>query len=267
MNRSTKISLAVVCSTAMLVVGGAGGAVAGKLITGDRIARNTITAANLAPNSVGRSELQPGVVKDGKDGVDGQDGATGPQGLAGPQGEKGDPGSRGPKGDQGDPGTSGITEVTTAITDDTTPGAGVLAGHYLVPLGPDPVDGSADSETVLLSFDLAPGTYVVDVTAQFFGGSGDTTAPDYGVVTIDQNGSNLPGTIWTGDLPGDLANAGQANGSQVITVTHCGATIDVVGSIRGTDLGYAGAQAIITTVADGSTPLRASGPRAAALRC
>jgi hypothetical protein len=61
-------------------------AVAGKLVTGDQIAKNTITSQNLAANSVGRSELQNGLAKDGEQGPAGE---TGPQGAPGPSGQEG----------------------------------------------------------------------------------------------------------------------------------------------------------------------------------
>ena len=55
-------------------------AVAGKLITGDDIAKNAITSRNLAADSVGQSELKSGVL-DGLKGEKGDTGATGTAGL------------------------------------------------------------------------------------------------------------------------------------------------------------------------------------------
>lgn len=266
MKHSSKVGLAVLAASTMFVIGGASGAVAGKLITGNQIAKNTITAENLAKDSVGRSELAPGVVEDGVDGADGEDGATGPAGPAGAPGPKGDkgepgtpgaPGSDGAKGEKGDPGVVSVQELWTSHDDSH---AIAMGGHWVVPVAPN---GSGDSEVPVLTFELDPGTYLLDVTAQFFGGtasnidvvdygggdvSGTDYGIDYGVVTIDQNGVNIPGTIWTGDLPGSLQDAGQTSGGHVLTVTAPNTVIQVLASVRGTQPAYVGAQAIITQV-------------------
>lgn len=52
-----KSAPAVLAGGALFAAGGVGSAVAGNLIIGDQIAKNTITAANLARNSGGKSEL------------------------------------------------------------------------------------------------------------------------------------------------------------------------------------------------------------------
>lgn len=235
MKHSSKVGLAVLAASGMLVVAGASGAVAGKLITGNQIARNTITADNLAKNSVGRSELAPGVVKDGKDGADGAPGPAGPQGVQGP---KGDPG---PAGSQGAPGDSGIVSIEELWTSASDAGAVPMAGHWLVPVLNN---SGGDREVPVLTFELDRGTYRLDVTAQFFGGS--ESFIDYGVVTIDQDGLNLPGTVWTPDLPGTSDDAGQTTGSHLLTVTADDTVIEVLASVRGTQPAYVGAQAIVT---------------------
>jgi hypothetical protein len=102
--RSTAIAGAIGLS---LVVAGGTGALASKLITGAQIAKNTITAKNLAPNSVGDSELKDGLVTDGKDGAPGPVGPQGAPGPAGPQGATGDRGPVGPQGNPGIPGSNG----------------------------------------------------------------------------------------------------------------------------------------------------------------
>lgn len=104
--------------------------------------------------------------------------------------------------------------------------------------------GSGDSETPVLSFDLAAGRYLVDVTAQFFGGDPDDA--DYGVITLDQGGENVPGTAWTPDLMGDSDNAAQTSGAHVLTIPGGGATVSVRASVRGTEDALVGAQAIVT---------------------
>ena len=85
MNRSFKTGLAVLGAAALFAVGGTSTAVAAKLIHGDDIAPQTVTSRNLAPNSVGKSEVKDNVwdrlSKDGKDGVDGKDGKDGVSGL------------------------------------------------------------------------------------------------------------------------------------------------------------------------------------------
>ena len=101
-NRHVKTSAAVVIAGALFAAGGMATATAKSLITGDDIANNTVTAQNLAPNSVGKSELQAGL--EGKDGKDGKDGKTGP---AGPAGESGTAGAEGTRGLQGLVGPAG----------------------------------------------------------------------------------------------------------------------------------------------------------------
>jgi hypothetical protein len=261
MKRSSKVSLAVLAASGMFVVGGASGAVAGKLITGDQIARNTITAKNLAANSVGKSELKPGVVKrgkagkDGVDGVDGRDGAQGPAGPAGPAGEKGDTGARGPKGD---PGTSTTREVWTAVTPENL-------GFYNQNLAPVLAnDGGVDGNIELVSIHLAEGSYDLDVMAQFFHPFGATPQVDFGVITMLVDGSPEGRTAWTSDIPDDVWifadkmtwNGAQATASQLVEIPAGGATVEIAGSIRGTSDGYAGAQVIATKV-DSVTDLTA----------
>jgi hypothetical protein len=105
-NRHIKTSAAVVAAGALFAAGGMASATAKNLITGDDIADNTVTAKNLAANSVGRAELRDGVVKDGKDGK------TGPMGPQGPAGESGSAGAEGVRGLQGADGATGATGAT-----------------------------------------------------------------------------------------------------------------------------------------------------------
>lgn len=101
--KSLKTGAIVLGAAALFAVGGMSSAVAGKLITGDDIAKNTITASNLASNSVGQSELKSGVL----DGVKGEKGDTGAQGPAGPAGAAGPAGPAGPAGKDGATGATG----------------------------------------------------------------------------------------------------------------------------------------------------------------
>jgi hypothetical protein len=256
MNSSTKVSLSVVAAAGLFVAGSATGAVAGKLVTGDQIAKHTVRTGNLAPESVGMYKLKPGV----RAAI-----AAGGQGTPGPQGEKGDKGDRGEKGDTGAAGTNGtdgapgVNDVSLSITDVTTPNAIESGGYWIVPLPADQLSGGSDSEIDLLTFDLAAGRYVVDVTAQFYSlAQADTE--NYGVVTLYRgpdagSATNIPGTLFTADLPDrndpfNPANAGQTNGSQVIEVTTP-TTIYVRGSLRSDNTNQdavAGAQAVITKI-------------------
>jgi hypothetical protein len=287
MNRSAKVSLSVVAAAGLFVAGSATGAVAGKLVTGDQVATHTITTRNIAPESIGMLKLKQGVREaitaagpgtagpkgdkgdagpqgakgdKGDPGTNGTNGAKGDKGDAGPQGakgDKGDPGAKGAKGDKGDPGANGVNDVRLAITDATTPDVVQSDdGHWLVQLPGDQLDGGSDSETDLLTFDLAAGRYLVDVTAQFYNLI-PTSAENYGVVTLYRgadhgSATNLPGTIFTADLPDSTGgkNAGQTTGHQIIEVT-APTTVYVRGSFRTDDTSQravAGAQAVITRI-------------------
>jgi hypothetical protein len=265
MNRSTKVTLSVVAAASLFVAGSATGAVAGKLVTGDQIAQQTVTSRNLAPESVGMHKLKPGVRAAI---AAGGQGAAGPKGDKGDKGETGDAGPKGDKGDKGETGaagtngtngingTPGVNDVSLAITDATTPGAIQNSGYWIVQLPGDQLDGGSDSEVDLLTFDLAAGRYRVDVTAQFY--SLNPARPEnYGVVTLYRgpdggSATNIPGTLFTAELPDSTAadNAGQTNGSQIIEVITP-TTIYVRGSFRTDDTSHnaiAGAQAVITKI-------------------
>lgn len=71
----------------VVVLAGASGAAAARLITGDDIARQTITGRNVADDTLGKSKLKDNVL----DGITGPQGPQGPEGPEGPQGPKGDP--------------------------------------------------------------------------------------------------------------------------------------------------------------------------------
>ena len=83
----------VLTAAGLFAVGGVGSATAAKLITGDNIARNAITDRHLAADSVGGSELKPGIVsmlqQRATDGVDGKDGVNGSNGADGKDGKNG----------------------------------------------------------------------------------------------------------------------------------------------------------------------------------
>jgi hypothetical protein len=124
MNRSLKAGVAVVAAGGLFAIGGMSSAVAAKLIHGDDIAKQTITSANLAKDSVGRSELKPGVVHDG---------ARGPRGMQGPRGPQGPKGESGLKGayysvafyDVGDTNAGAIATVACKAETDVAISGGV----------------------------------------------------------------------------------------------------------------------------------------------
>jgi hypothetical protein len=93
----------------------------------------------------------------GPTGPQGSKGDTGAVGLQGPQGLKGDTGAAGPQGVQGPAGAAGPAGVTNAYT---TSAAG---NQEIAAIGQSP--------TQLLSLQLPAGSYVIEVSAQFFNGA------------------------------------------------------------------------------------------------
>ncbi|MFC5175832.1 hypothetical protein [Nocardioides taihuensis] len=90
MNRNLKTGSVVLVAAAAIAIGGTSSAIAARLITGDDIARNTITQRNMADDSVGKPQLKDGVLAGitgpegpaGTDGTDGKDGKDGKDGVA-----------------------------------------------------------------------------------------------------------------------------------------------------------------------------------------
>lgn len=210
-NRHIKTSAAVLAAGAMFAVGGMGTATAARLITGDRIANNTITSDNLAANSVGKSELQNGIVKDGKDGKDGEvgpqgpagesgaagaegvrglqgaDGATGPAGPAGAPGAPGAPGAQGPQGPQGVPGAP-ASDV-----------AGKVEGYLTTaPALINLIGGTFSTRaTQLGSLTLPAGKYVLTGNA-FFGSQQAVSGKTRLQLALRTAGGDDVGTCFTG---------------------------------------------------------------------
>jgi hypothetical protein len=91
MNRNLKTGSVVLVAAAAIAIGGTSSAIAARLITGDDIARNTITQRNLANDSVGKPQLKDGVLA----------GITGPEGPAGTDGTNGTDGKDGKDGKDG----------------------------------------------------------------------------------------------------------------------------------------------------------------------
>jgi hypothetical protein len=114
MKTSMKSGIAVVAAAGLLVAGGATGAVAAKMIDGNRLKdgsvsgakleRNAVDSRELAGNSVGRNHIKPGVLDD----LAGEAGQPGPQGPAGEQGPTGPAGAPGAPGANGADGMTGL---------------------------------------------------------------------------------------------------------------------------------------------------------------
>lgn len=139
--------------TALLA--GAGGAVAGSLVTSAQIQDGTIRSVDVADGTLNLRDMRPGAREGmagedgatgaagaaGTDGVDGVDGAPGPRGLVGATGLPGPAGAPGP---QGLPGLAGVDGAAGA---DGADGADGLIGYQVVEGTPvlatllDPVNG------------------------------------------------------------------------------------------------------------------------------
>ncbi len=248
LKRNTKAAVAVVAAATILVVGGASGAVAGKLITGNQIAKDTITSKNLAPKSVGKSELAPSATK----ALAGQDGATGAQGPAGVAGAKGAQGAQGPQGiagpqgPQGAPGAPGTDAVLDVYDEVTEPNPDPnWHGAPVVLVTPSPVNGTADVPQDILTFHLDQGEYRLDLAAQFVHFVPGADGEDFGVVTVTADGEPLGGQMWTSDIPSSN-NVAQTFGWQHVEVGADGADIAVKATVRGVRHAEAGAYVTVS---------------------
>ena len=81
-NRSISVRSGALALGVVIVLAGASGATAARLVTGDDIARQTITGRNIADDTLGKAKLKDAVL----DGITGPQGPEGPQGPAGPAG-------------------------------------------------------------------------------------------------------------------------------------------------------------------------------------
>lgn len=243
LKRNTKAAVAVVAAATILVVGGASGAVAGKLITGNQIAKDTITSKNLAPKSVGKSELAPSALKGFKDGVDGAQGPAGVAGAKGPQGAQGLQGIQGIQGPQGAPGADAVLDVYDEVTE-PNPDPN-WHGAPVVLVTPSPVNGTDDDPQDILTFHLDQGEYRLDLAAQFVHFVPGADGEDFGVVTVTVDGEPLGGQMWTSDIPSSN-NVAQTFGWQHVDVGADGVDIAVKATVRGVRHAEAGAYVTVS---------------------
>ena len=234
----------------VLAIATTGGAVAGSLITSKQIENDSIRSVDLKNGgAVALKDLKPGLRNavtrtggtDGKDGKDGKDGAVGATGPAGPTG------AVGATGPAGAPGKDAVTNVQVFLT----PLTDVVPGFPLnvVPVPFSPKNGTNDGDTTLLEFELDAGKYLIDGDAQFFHfvpGGPDTE--DFGVISLLVEGSDERGTSFTADIPEDGNNGAQTSASTYVEIPEDDTTVTVVGSIRGSEDGHAGAQVRVTKV-------------------
>jgi hypothetical protein len=106
-----RISPALVVAVVALMAALGGTAVAGSLITGKNIARDSIVSRHVKDGSLRLADLAPSMRKAmeepaGQPGPQGAQGATGPRGLRGPQGAQGQQGAQGLQGPAGQDGWS-----------------------------------------------------------------------------------------------------------------------------------------------------------------
>ena len=138
MKRNTKVSLAVLASAALLVGGGATGAVAAKMVTSADIKDGTIRSADL---SDGVNQKLEKTGKQGEVGPAGPAGEPGPAGPAGENGKDGAPGAPGSPGSPGGPGTVSYQGANWSVVHRNVIGNGdadLQAGPLDAPFG----DGS-----------------------------------------------------------------------------------------------------------------------------
>lgn len=177
--------------TALLV--GAGGAVAGSLVTSAQIEDGTIRSVDVADRTLNLRDLKPGA----RLRLQGQDGEAGADGAAGPAGEAGAPGAPGPVGPVGATGARGSAGPSGVD--------GVLG--YVVAYG-----ASQPATEVDLSFSATAEALCPDTTIAVSGGYyfyGDNGANPAGVsATWSMAQSRAAG--WTVRSVGPVAHSVQA---------------------------------------------------------
>lgn len=110
--RSIRMLLGLVgIATVLLMIGGAGGAVAGSLITGKQIKDGSISSADVKDKSLAAADLAP-AARAALSGQTGPAGTTGPAGPAGPAGAAGARGAQGERGTAGPAGPTGMSALT-----------------------------------------------------------------------------------------------------------------------------------------------------------
>lgn len=123
---SLRLMLGLIAAVTLLMIGGASGAVADKLITGRQIKNNTITTADIKNRTITNKDLTAATRKSlrGKQGPAGEPGEAGSAGSTGATGPAGQPGPTGPVGPRG---LSGLTNlrVVSAIMPPTATSTGL----------------------------------------------------------------------------------------------------------------------------------------------
>jgi hypothetical protein len=248
-----RLSPSMVVAIVAVVFATTGSAFAARsLLTGADIKDGTITRADLSPSAAAAKGAHGARGPRGKRGVRGPEGPQGADGLIGPAGERGPAGATGadgplgphgatgavgpqgpigPDGPQGIPGQDLVSDLTSGLVDVGTPLA-------LSSSGPAASEGA----DLLGNIDLTPGSYRIDVTAQFT----DTSAPDpaleYGITRLFLDGSPLDGisrspdtTSFTSDVPDDGNNAAQSSAEFIVNIGDNGSggqTLNLRGAVR-----------------------------------
>lgn len=183
-HRSLPAAATIAIASLCLVGAGTAGAVAGRLIDSDDIARNGVEKRNLAPDSVNwrkvlsdktKQRIKSFAGEDGADGADGADGLDGAEGPAGPAGKDGARGPAGPMGQQGPAGPAGPAGADGSTLVATQAFGGEWLGEVPALGGPRQVAPYGGDGITLTE----PGTYLV--TARVLG-SLDTMSGSFGMM-------------------------------------------------------------------------------------
>ncbi|QWF20793.1 collagen-like protein [Nocardioides sp. LMS-CY] len=107
-----RVVVGLIVAGSLMVLGGAGGAAADRLITGKQIKDGTITTTDVKDRTLVAADLSPAAQR----ALTGRVGPAGPTGPAGPSGPVGTAGATGPVGPVGPAGPSGAAGVTIRST-------------------------------------------------------------------------------------------------------------------------------------------------------
>ena len=179
-----------------LVIGGASGAVAGRLINSADIKDNAIRSIDLKDGkAVGAADLKPGLAAKvdragtpGEQGPEGPKGDTGATGLQGPKGDVGATGAQGPKGPAGADGVSGywvdgptvlVDAGMNTVTVDCKPGLVAVGGGVKKDSGAGDISVSGSYPSGLHEVDgvWMANSWSVDVTSS----AGETAVQPFAV--------------------------------------------------------------------------------------
>ena len=186
-----------------------GGDIANGTIHGVDVANGTLTGADIKNGSLSASDLSASARASLR-------GQTGKQGVPGVPGKQGTPGVKGDKGDPGTPGKDGSDAfVDTDVKAFDAKTITNIGGSW----------GSRHTEAG--SFTLEPGTYLVNLSGDFYGVESTDATP---VLQVALRGEGVALTAYTGEFPTGtafgLGSDGTPNGleqtasaSGVVTVT------------------------------------------------